>query len=101
MPANKKLVARHIGAGWETRICPSETRPCLMACILVLPTRPHKLWTALLPILPATGPAPERVDHAVVSAVCVLFYSVLMVQCFHAGSCLTLRQGRPTFDRGH
>src|SRR5215216_465302 len=41
------------------------------------------------------GPAPERMDHDVVRADCVLLYSVLVVQCLHAGSCLTLLQARP------
>ena len=45
--------------------------------------------------------APERVNHDVVGAVCLLLSSVLVMECFHAGSGLTLRQARPTFDRVH
>ena len=56
-PRTRSSCGGHIRAGWETRIRPSETRTCLVACLLVLPTRPHKLWTALLPILPATWPS--------------------------------------------
>src|SRR5215203_2405737 len=80
---------------------PFGDTPLSGGVLLVLPARPHKLWAALLPILPPSFPAPERVDHDVVDAVCVLFYSVLVVQCLHAGSCLTLRQIRPTFYRFH
>jgi hypothetical protein len=43
------------------------------------------------------GVAPERVDHDVVGAVCVLLSPMLVMQCFHAGSYLTLHQARPTF----
>jgi hypothetical protein len=70
--------------------------------LLVLPTRPHKLRAALLPIHPAKdGEATERVDHDVVGAVCALLSSVLLMEYFHVGSCPTLRQARPTFDRVH
>ena len=47
------------------------------------------------------GVAPERMNHDVVGAVCLLLSSVLVMECFHAGSGLTLRQARPTFDRVH
>jgi hypothetical protein len=37
------------------------------------------------------GVAPERVDHDVVGAICVLLCSVQVMECFHAGSGPTLR----------
>jgi hypothetical protein len=94
--------SRQIGAGSETRICPSETRHCLVACLLVLPARPHTSYGPLFsPSFLRHGQAPERVDHDVVGDVCLLLYSVLVMQCFHAGSCPPLRQARPTFYRLH
>ena len=56
-PRTRSSCGGHIRPGCETRIRPPETRPCLVACLLVLPTRPHKLLTALLPILSKTWPS--------------------------------------------
>jgi hypothetical protein len=92
VPANKKLVARHIGAGSETRICPSETRHCVVVFSSSSPLGLTSYGPLFSPSFLRHGPAPERVDHDVVGAVCVLLYSVLVVQCLHAGSCLTLLQ---------
>src|SRR5215216_591526 len=100
MPAIKKRVAFHIGPGSETRICPSETRHSLVAFSSSSPPGLISYGPLFSPSFLRHGPAPERLDHDLVGAVCLLLSSVLLMECLHAGSCPTTpRQARPTFDR--
>src|SRR5215212_1092328 len=80
---------------------PVVDTPLSGGVLLALSAGPISYGPLFSPFFLRHGPAPERVDHDVVGNVCVLLYSVLVVQCFHAGSRPTLRQARPTFDRVH